>query len=383
VTLVNTVPSAVAEVLRLGALPRSVKTINLAGEPLPKRLVQQLYELPHVERIYNLYGPTEDTTYSTWSLVGRGEEVTIGRPVHNTRVYLLDADGRPVPVGVPGWLHLGGAGLARGYLDRPAQTAERFVPDPFSPAPGARLYRTGDLARWRPNGELAFIGRADNQIKVRGFRIELGEIETTLCDHPRVREAVVVARALGTGGEQLVAYVVCRDAQEDVPAVAELRAHAQKRLPGYMVPSAFVLLDSLPVMPNGKIDRRALPDPRPLLAEAGSQFEQPQTSTEQMLARIWIEVLGVERVSVNDNFFDAGGHSLMATRVIARVRATFGVTLPLQTLFASPTIRDVARVIDEASLTAVDTATLNEMFTMLDGLDDLEAQSLLRNGLSK
>jgi amino acid adenylation domain-containing protein len=379
VTLVNTVPSAVAEVLRLGALPQSVRTINLAGEPLPKRLVQQLYELPHVERVYNLYGPTEDTTYSTWGLVGRGEEVTIGRPLHNTRVYLLDDDGRPVPIGVPGWLHLGGAGLARGYLDRPAQTAEHFVPDPFSSAPGSRLYRTGDLARLRPNGELAFIGRADNQIKVRGFRIELGEIETTLCEHPRVREAVVVARALGTGGEQLVAYVVCRDAQEDVPAVAELRTHAQKRLPGYMVPSAFVLLDSLPVMPNGKIDRRALPDPRPLLAEAGSQFELPQTSTEEMLARIWMEVLGVERVSVNDNFFDAGGHSLMATQVIARVRATFGVTLPLQTLFASPTIRDVASAIDEASLAAVDTATLNEMFTMLDGLDDVEAQSLLRN----
>src|SRR6185295_13552944 len=261
VTLVNTVPSAIAELVRGEGLPSSVRTIVLAGEPLPRKLAGEIYGVGTVERLMNLYGPSEDTTYSTFATIERsGGPPPIGRPVGEGRLYLLDARLQLVPTGVAGELFLGGAGLARGYLNRPELTAERFVPDPFSGEPGARLYRTGDLARFRPDGALLFLGRVDHQIKLRGFRIELGEIEATLRLHPQVAEALLVAKGEpGAGDLRLIAYVVGKD--ETPPAVEDLRGFLRSKLPAHMVPWAFVPLPAFPLNANGKIDRKALPDP--------------------------------------------------------------------------------------------------------------------------
>jgi amino acid adenylation domain-containing protein len=367
VTLVNTVPSALAELARRDGFPASVRTVNLAGEPLSGALADAVRSLPGVRRLLNLYGPSEDTTYSTWAEVPaspqRIGEPRIGRPVAGTRVYLLDRDGNPVPEGVPGELFLAGAGLARGYLARPSLTAERFVPDPFSGTPGGRLYRTGDLARWRAagmlgsRGELEYLGRVDHQVKVRGFRIELGEIEAALARHPAVAEAVVLARDEGERGTVLAAFLVRRPGEagkemDAEPRPAELRRFLLRSLPEHMVPTAFVELPALPLTPNGKVDRRTLArlrldavlgtgDPRP-----GSVA--PRTPTEELLAALWSEVLGRERVGVEDSFFDLGGHSLLAMRLVSRVRATFGHDLPVARLFESPTIAELARVLDAA-----------------------------------
>ncbi len=348
VTLVNTVPSAMAELVRQGAVPASVRTVNLAGEPLRGTLARSLHGLGTVRRLLNLYGPSEDTTYSTISEVGIAGEPTIGRPLPNTRAYVVDAHLHPLPVGVPGELLLAGRGLARGYLGRPELTAERFVPDPFAAAPGARLYRTGDLARWTPEGELEFLGRLDHQVKVRGFRIELGEIETALQSHPAVRETVVVARESGAPGAEardlrLVAYVATSEPLPGFPA--ELRAHLQARLPEYMVPAAWVALEALPRTPNGKVDRKALQAPA---AAAETRWTAPRTPEEELLAGLWAEVLGVERVGTDDDFFGLGGHSLLATRVISRVRKTFGVEIPLRRLFESPTVAGFAAALARA-----------------------------------
>ncbi|EMF01394.1 amino acid adenylation domain-containing protein [Streptomyces mobaraensis NBRC 13819 = DSM 40847] len=258
VTLVNSVPSLLLDLLASGPLPASVLTVNLAGEALPATLAQKLYGTGTVERVHNLYGPTEDTTYSTWSRVPRGcAKPLIGRPVTGTAAYVLDATGRPVPDGEAGELFLAGAGLARGYLHRPGLTAERFLPDPFSGEPGARMYRTGDLARRLPSGELDYLGRADQQVKVRGLRIEPGEIEGVLLERPEIRRAAVVARGGGADTAGLVAYVEC----DGAPDPAILRKHLGDRLPSYMVPSVFVPMASLPLTVTGKIDVNALPVP--------------------------------------------------------------------------------------------------------------------------
>ncbi|HKV10095.1 MAG TPA: amino acid adenylation domain-containing protein, partial [Thermoanaerobaculia bacterium] len=338
VTLVNTVPSAIAALSRQGGLPPSVRTVNLAGEPLRAALAREVYESSRAERIWNLYGPTEDTTYSTAARVERGEErePSIGRPLPGTRAYGLDPHGREVPVGVPGELHLAGAGLARGYLGRPDLTAERFGPDPFATAPGARLYRTGDLVKRRPGGELEFLGRIDHQVKVRGFRIELGEIESVLSRFPGVREAVVLVRDEG-GDRRLVAYVA-GDAGE-----GELRRGLRERLPEFMVPSAFVRLDALPLTPNGKVDRKALPAPERIEGEPGAA---PSSSAEEILAGIWSDVLGAGSVSVHDDFFALGGHSLLATQVVSRVREAFAVELPLKAVFERPTVAGLAAAVE-------------------------------------
>ncbi|HYO12189.1 MAG TPA: non-ribosomal peptide synthase/polyketide synthase [Thermoanaerobaculia bacterium] len=344
VTLINTVPSALAELVRAGTVPASAGVINLAGEPIPSALVEAIQALKPPRRLYNLYGPSEDTTYSTFSLLTRGSEAPIGRPIANTRVYLLDARGGPVPVGIPGELFLAGEGLARGYLDRPDLTAERFVPDPFSVQPGERLYRTGDLARFRPDGVLDFLGRADHQVKVRGFRVELGEVEAALARHPEVREAVVMARDDGDQGKRLVAYVVPRGVSSSA-----LRGFLQKSLPEPMVPSAFVALDALPLSPNGKLDRRALPDPEARSGVQGAPAA-PRTPVEELLAGAVAEVLGLERVGVRDDFFALGGHSLLATRLVSRISRAFGVDLPVSSVFLHPTVERLAARIDaEAS----------------------------------
>src|SRR6185295_18612420 len=265
----------------------------------------------------------------------------IGAPVANTRVYLLDGRGEPVPAGVPGELFLAGEGLSRGYLDRPALTAEKFLPDPFSGASGGRLYRTGDLARRRPSGVLEYLGRLDHQVKVRGFRVELGEVEAALAGHPGVRDAVAVARDDGERGQRLVAYVT----PASLPA-AELRSFLRGILPEYMVPSAFVGLDALPLSPNGKVDRGALPDPGAAAAGSGPGGRTP---IEEMLAAVAAEVLGLESVGRHDDFFALGGHSLLATRLLTRVSRLTGVELPLGEVFLHPTVAGLAERLAEAA----------------------------------
>src|SRR5581483_10967856 len=264
ITLLNMVPSVMAELARTTAIPTSVRVITFCGETLPRPLVERLYRLPGVQRIYNLYGPTEDTTYSTWSLLEReeqGDNVPIGYPLDNSQVYLLDHDGRQVPHGSIGEIYLGGAGVTRGYWNRPETTAERFLPDPFSQRYGARLYRTGDLARYRADGQLEFLGRIDQQVKIRGHRIELGEIESVLRQHADVQDGVVLARKplADSSSLILVAYVVPARRQEQLES--ELQTFLQQRLPEYMLPTFFVFLEMLPKTSNGKIDRKALPDP--------------------------------------------------------------------------------------------------------------------------
>ncbi|HBL28553.1 MAG TPA: non-ribosomal peptide synthetase, partial [Acidobacteria bacterium] len=350
VTLVNTVPSAMAELLRLNALPRSVRVVNLAGEPLHRDLAARIYAQEGVGEVHNLYGPSEDTTYSTGSRVERtdGREPAIGRPLPNTRAYVLDPALRLVPVGAPGELWLGGEGLARGYLHRPDLTADRFRPDPFHPAAGGRLYRTGDLARRRADGALDFLGRQDHQVKVRGFRIEPGEIEAALRALPGVREAVVVASdgsdgSGSTADRRLVAYVA-----GDAPA-GTLRAALHERLPGHLVPAFFVALAELPRTPNGKVDRRALARLHPV-GEAGEEAggAPPATPLESRIAAIWSEILGRGGIGRDGHFFALGGHSLLATRVVSRLREELGIELPLAALFESPTLRGLARAVERA-----------------------------------
>jgi amino acid adenylation domain-containing protein len=344
VTYASMVPTAAAELLRTGGIPASVRTLNLGGEALPNELAQGLYALGTVERVGNLYGPTEDTTYSTYSRVGKGaDRVLIGRPVPGTRAYVLDGYLSPVPVGTGGELYLAGEGLARGYAGRPELTAERFLPDPFGPA-GSRMYRVMDRVRWRAGGELEYLGRLDHQVKVRGYRIEPGEIEARLAEHPAVREATVLAREDGPGseGRRLVAYYVGEEAGAEA-----LRAHLSERLPEYMLPAAYVRLDGLPLTPNGKLDRGALPAPG-YDAYARRGYEAPEGETEQALARIWSELLGVEQVGRRDGLFDLGGHSLLAVQVIHRVRQALGRELTLVDLFVQPTLADLARKLETA-----------------------------------
>ena len=321
---------------------------------MSRALVEALYAAGAGE-VYNLYGPSETTTYSTVAYLASGESGVpgIGRPIANTRAYVLDRRLEPVPIGVPGELYLGGAGVARGYLGRPALTAERFVPDPFGPSagaePGGRLYRTGDRARWRPDGTLEFLGRLDQQLKLRGFRIEPGEIETVLGQHPAVRTAVVIAREDVPGDVRLVAYVVPEGAPVDG---GELRRFLEQRLPEYMVPAAIVVLESLPLMPNGKLDRGALPPPDSTEPRDREDFVAPRTPVEEMLAGIWATVLRLERVGIRDNFFALGGHSLLATQVISRVRTAIGIELPLHALFEDPTVAGLATRVGSELLTA-------------------------------
>nr|QEO74665.1 condensation domain-containing protein [uncultured bacterium] len=352
VTLVNTVPSAMAELLRLSAVPEGVRVVNLAGEALAGTLVEEIYaRLPGVEEVWNLYGPTEDTTYSTAALVERGtRKPSIGRPVAGTRLYVLDERQRLAGVGVVGELMLGGEGLARGYWARPGLTAERFIPDGLSGEAGARLYRTGDLARYLSSGEVEYLGRVDQQVKIRGFRIEPGEVEAALCTHPAVREAAVVADAGGAGGRRLVAYVVAEWGGDGDRALGarELRAYLRERLPGPLVPSALVLLEGLPRTPNGKLDRRALPEVEVEGFEPGESYIAPRDALEELVAGIFSDLLGVERVGVLDDFFDLGGHSLLATQVVSRVRDLFGVELPLRSLFETQTVAGIASRIEEA-----------------------------------
>ncbi|HST61912.1 MAG TPA: amino acid adenylation domain-containing protein, partial [Longimicrobium sp.] len=313
------VPTAAAELLRAGGIPASVRSLNLGGEALPADLARAMYDTGTVRTVRNLYGPTEDTSYSTGCVVEPGaERVLIGRPLAGARAYVLDEGGLPAPAGVAGELYLAGAGLARGYAGRPGLTAARFLPDPFGPA-GARMYRTMDCARWTADGALEYLGRADFQVKVRGFRIEPGEVETALRTHPDIHQAVVVAREDVPGDLRLVAYLVAGEGRE-VPPVQALRAHLAARLPEHMIPSAFVPLHALPRTPSGKTDRRALPAPALSAAAAdgdgdGDGEVELGGMVQEMVAELFAELLHVPRVGPRADFFALGGHSLLATRL--------------------------------------------------------------------
>lgn len=338
VRLVNTVPSAITGLLRMNGIPASVRTINLAGEPLSQSLVQQLYALRSVGKVYDLYGPSEDTTYSTFALRKPEVPATIGRPMANKQVYILDRHLEPVPIGVPGELCVGGDGLARGYLNRPELTAEKFIPNPFGNGARSRLYKTGDLARWRADGNIEFLGRIDHQVKVRGFRIELGEVEAVLSKHPHVRETVVVARDTDLGDKQLVAYLVPKDGGF---CPAELRSFLRDRLPSYSIPSHFVVLPALPLTPNGKVDRRALPKPAETEV-AVDNIKAPRDPLEIQLKLVFEKVLQRHPIGVDASFFELGGDSLQALRVIVEIEQGTGKKLPLEILYQAPTVESLA-----------------------------------------
>ncbi|MDT3395986.1 amino acid adenylation domain-containing protein [Streptomyces sp. B1866] len=350
VTTAHFVPSMLQVFLtepRAADLP-GLRRVFCSGEALPDALRDRFLAASTAE-LHNLYGPTEAAVDVTAWACGRGDgpgPVPIGRPIANTQTYVLDGRLRPVPVGVVGELCVGGRNLARGYLNKPELTAERFVPDPFSAAPGARLYRTGDLARWRPDGVLEFLGRMDHQVKVRGLRIEPGEIESVLTEHPGVRQAVVSARARAAHDVRLVAHLTAADGP--APTAAELAAHLRERLPDYMVPSAFVTLPALPLGPNGKVDRAALPEPdgeRPDLAAA---YVAPGEGLERDLAELWRDLLGVARVGVHDNVFDLGGHSLLMVEFRARLADRLGHRVEMVDLFQYPTVAALAAYLGSA-----------------------------------
>jgi acyl-coenzyme A synthetase/AMP-(fatty) acid ligase/acyl carrier protein len=365
VAYASMVPTAAAELLRAGAIPASVRMLVLAGEPLPVELARALHALGTLDRIVNAYGPTEDTTYSTFAVVPRdADRVPIGRPVANTRALVLDGELQPVPAWLVGELYLAGDGLARGYAGRPGLTAERFLPDPFGP-PGSRMYRVGDRVRRRPDGELEYFGRTDFQVKIRGFRIELGEIEARLAEHPGVREAVVAAREAATGipgDRRLVGYVVA--AEGEAVSVGAFREHLKARLPEYMVPTAFLVLEALPLTPNGKLDRKALPAPE--YAAGAGRYVAPRTPVEEVLAEIWAEVLRVERVGVHDSFFELGGHSLLIMRLLFRVQATFDLQISIRTVFLLPTLEAMAGEIERRIYQDVADMTDDEAAQMVE-----------------
>ncbi|HEX9938582.1 MAG TPA: amino acid adenylation domain-containing protein, partial [Longimicrobium sp.] len=343
VTTLHAVPALLQALVDEGGLAacHALRTVMCGGEALPADLVRRFSRQSPWARLYNVYGPTEAAVDVTaWPCAGEpgaAAIVPIGSPMANVRIYLLDPAGEPVPVGFAGELHIGGVQVARGYLGRAALTAERFVPDPFSAAGGARLYRSGDRARWRADGAIEYLGRLDHQVKVRGFRIELGEIEAVLRRHEGVADCVVMARE-EAGEQRLVAYVVGEARAE------ALRAHVGLSLPEYMVPAAFVFLETLPLTPNGKLDRKALPASE--LAPAEKRYVAPRTPVEEVLAGIWAEVLRLERVSVEESFSELGGHSLAATRVVSRVRARFGIKLSLRAMFERPVLSELAAEIE-------------------------------------
>ncbi|HEY6928030.1 MAG TPA: amino acid adenylation domain-containing protein, partial [Steroidobacteraceae bacterium] len=358
-TLINTVPSAMSGLLDRDEVPPGTQVINLAGEALRRTLVERIFAQTQVERVCNLYGPSETTTYSTWVLMSRdaGFNSSIGRPIANTVVYILDGRGEPAPIGVSGEIYIGGAGVARGYWHRAQLTRERFVKDPFSVAPDARMYKTGDVGRWLADGTIEYLGRNDHQVKLRGFRIELGEIESRLGQHERVHSCVVVAREDEPGEKRLVAYYTTAlptvgdmdgglppGKLHGTPSAEDLREHLRRQLPEYMVPSAFVLLQQLPLTANGKVDRRSLPAPG-VDAYGRREYEAPQGVIETTLAQIWCELLKVDRVGRADNFFALGGHSLLTVQMIQRLRQK-GLRGAVQNVFKAATLQELASTLE-------------------------------------
>jgi amino acid adenylation domain-containing protein len=336
------------------------------GEALSSELAQAL--LRQTGELWNMYGPTETTVWSTAYRLNREHaEPLLGGPIDNTSLYVLDSGLNPVPLGVPGELYIGGAGLARGYLGKPALTAERFIPDRFG-APGGRLYRTGDTVRVRADGALEYLGRVDNQLKIRGYRVEPGEIEARLRELPSVRDAVVVAQQVFTGDQRLVAYVAARQESADpAPAIDEYRSALRRVLPEYMVPQHFVPLERLPLTPNGKLDRKRLPAFEP--ARSDRPHVAARTPTELQLAALFAEVLGVPAVGIHDNFFELGGHSLLATQLVSRIRDALSMQLSLRVFFEGASVAELAIELEKNTAPALSGDTLDQMASMLDRLE--------------
>jgi len=426
ITIAHFVPSMLQFFLVEPAVEtcRSLRRIFCGGEPLPGELAERCRALLAVS-LHNQYGPTETSVNATFWTCDREQPrrtAPIGHPIANMQAYVLDAWLQPVPIGVAGELYLGGSGLGRGYFARPDLTAERFVPNPFATLNAKRetlneqsiqhsafsvqrLYRTGDLVRYRPDGAIEFLGRIDHQVKLRGYRVELDEIAAVLDEHPVVDTSVVLAREDRQGDVRLVAYVVPVEtlnyerrtmnepewsssafSVQHSALAGELRAFLAKRLPDYMLPSAFVALDALPLGPNGKVDRRALPAPDHARPGLDTPFAAPRNATEEALAQIWAEVLGLERVGIHDNFFALGGHSLLATQAVVRMRAALRVALPLRSLFEAPTIAGLAQVVtqpeeqpDNSLLKPIERVdqTEEELLANLDQLSDAEVEALL------
>ena len=378
-----------------------LRCLLFGGEAVDPQQVQTVLRQGAPQHLLHMYGPTESTTFTSWydvqAVVDGDASIPIGHPIANTQIYLLDSHLKPVPIGVKGELYIGGDGLAQGYLNRPELTAERFIDNPFGeaggrrqkaggrrqkagsgngatdptphtvrlsavrlsahveahveaphPTPSPRLYKTGDLARYRTDGNIEFLGRVDDQVKLRGFRLELGEIETVLSQHPAVQAAIVLLHDVAAGQQEghpkrLVAYIV--SSSQTSPSISDLRRFLKSKLPDYMVPSAFVMVDALPLTANGKVDRRALQLLVPTIEPMGL-LQLPQTTIEQTLATLWQQILGLEQIGIHDNFFELGGHSLLATQLMSRVRDAFQIELPLRSLFETPTIAGLATTIE-------------------------------------
>jgi amino acid adenylation domain-containing protein len=346
---------------------RALRYFLFGGEAVDTKRVRQLLAAGAPQQLLHVYGPTENTTFSTWyhvqQIEPKAETVPIGRAIANTQIYILDEYLQPVPIGVPGELHIGGAGLARGYLNRPELTAQKFIPHPFQT--NYKLYKTGDLARYLPDGNIEFLGRIDHQVKIRGFRIEAGEIETVLSQHPQVQQAVVTVREDEPGNKYLTAYVV---GETETLTSSELREFLKPRLPEYMMPAAFVMLKTLPLTPNGKVDRRALPKPETTNSQLEAAFVAPGTWQEERLAEIWCTVLHQKKVGIYDNFFELGGHSLLITSVLSRIRESFAIALPLRSLFAAPTIAALSQVITARQVELQDQSASGMTFDTLQPL---------------
>nr|WP_083466110.1 non-ribosomal peptide synthetase [Kibdelosporangium sp. MJ126-NF4]CEL13312.1 Non-ribosomal peptide synthetase [Kibdelosporangium sp. MJ126-NF4]CTQ99003.1 Non-ribosomal peptide synthetase [Kibdelosporangium sp. MJ126-NF4] len=354
----------------------ALRVVGLGGDRMPPSLPGRLAELVPGVRLHNLAGMTEVSYCTMAYLVGDPAKAGVlwGRPLPNHRIYVLDRYGQPVPPGVPGELYIGGAGPGRGYWRRPALTAQRFVPDPFSPEPGGRMYATGDHARFLASGELQFLGRLDQQIKIRGLRIELGEVEGALSGHPEVGEPVVLAYTDGTNQRRLAAYLTSRGETE--PAPAELRRYLAERLPDHMVPTVYIVLDKLPMLPSGKLDRGALPVPVPVRPDVA--FQPPSDALEKVLAGIWAELLGLDRIGTRDDFFDLGGHSLLATQAVSRTRELFRVGLSIPGFLAAGTVEDLAGHLRElATESGVDVDAAAELVLRVSDMSEEEAEGLL------
>jgi amino acid adenylation domain-containing protein len=388
VTVLNETPSAFAQLIDAqGQSPKehSLRVVIFGGEALELRTLQLWVERNGAERprLVNMYGITETTVHVTYRPLTEAEVQSdggslIGKPIPDLKAYLLDHHRQPVPIGVIGEIYVGGAGIARGYLNRPELTAERFISDPFSTNAQARMYKTGDLGRWRADGTIEYLGRNDDQVKIRGFRIELGEIEAQLARYAPVKEVVVVAREDIPGEKRLVAYITRRD--ESDLSLEELREHLMAVLPEYMVPSAFVMIERFPLTPNGKLDRRALPVPA-LGAYVSRQYEAPQGEVEQTLAGIWQELLHVERVGRQDNFFKLGGHSLVATQVIVRIRSALSIEMPIKALFEFPTIEKLSAYLRrERAIYSIATGAedIEELLERVASMPESEVKELVR-----
>jgi pristinamycin I synthase-3/4 len=359
----------------------SVRLILSSGEPLPATYCRRAREVfGKGVLVVNQYGPTECAMTSSFqhvaALPSDSRTIPIGRPIRNRWLYLLDKHFNLTPFGVAGEVYIGGPGIARGYLNRPDLTAQSFVPDPFGGEPGARLYRTGDLARHLPDGQLEFLGRLDHQMKLRGLRIEPAEIEAALSEHRAVKTAVVVMREDEPGDRRLVAYVVPSKAlatrsapppTDDLLTVSGLREHLRERLPEYMLPAAFVLLETLPLTPTGKIDRRALPAPEQVRPELSQLYVAPRTPVEAELAVVWAEVLDIERAGIHDDFFELGGHSLLAIQLASRISEAFHLNLPMARLFEAPTIAQLALLVTQAQAVEEDEGQLAQILAELKG----------------